>query len=125
MCREQELSIILESPLIDTNTKIVFMIAKQVGWPVDFKHEDDQTKFRMIVPCLTVYEDLELVNEAINEAPIPRLEETSSIMQPIATGSDCLLVSCSDLVPIFTPLSLEFDEAFLEESALSLVKRSV
>ncbi len=125
MCREKELSIILESSLIDTNTKIVFMIAKQVGWPVDFKHEDDQTKFRMIVPCLTVDEDLELVNELINEAPTPGIKETKSIMQPIATGSDCLLVSCSHLVPLFTPLSLEFDEAFLEESALSLVKRSV
>jgi len=36
MCGEEELSIILESPLIDTNTKIAFMIARQIGWPVDF-----------------------------------------------------------------------------------------
>ena len=36
MCREEELSIILESSLIDTNTKIAFMIARQIGWPVDF-----------------------------------------------------------------------------------------
>lgn len=36
MCREQELQVILESPLIQTNAKIAFMIAKQVGWPVEF-----------------------------------------------------------------------------------------
>jgi hypothetical protein len=54
MCREEVLSNILESPLIDTNTKIAFMIARQVGWPVDFEHEGDQTKFRMIVPCKAI-----------------------------------------------------------------------
>jgi hypothetical protein len=54
MCREEVLSNILESPLIDTNTKIAFMIARQVGWPVDFEHEGDQTKFRMIAPCKAI-----------------------------------------------------------------------
>jgi len=48
-----------------------------------------------------------------------------NFMQPIATGSDCLLVSCSDLVPIFSTLGLEFDEAFLEESAINSVQKSV
>jgi len=38
MCREEVLSNILESSLIDTNTKTAFMIARQVGWPVDFEY---------------------------------------------------------------------------------------
>lgn len=51
MCREEILSNILESTLIDTNVKIAFMICRQVGWPVDFQFENYKTKFRMIVPC--------------------------------------------------------------------------
>ena len=36
-----------------------------------------------------------------------------------------MLVSCSDLVPNFELLNLEFDEAFLEESAINSIQRSV
>jgi len=49
----------------------------------------------------------------------------SDVMKPVVTGSDCLLVSCSDLVPNFELLELEFDEAFLEESAINSIQRSV
>ena len=35
---------------------------------------------------------------------------------------DCLLVSCSELVPIFTDnLKLKVDESFLEESAITSI----
>jgi hypothetical protein len=39
---------------------------------------------------------------------------------------DCLLVSCSELVPIFTfNLKLKCDESFLEESAINSINRSI
>lgn len=39
---------------------------------------------------------------------------------------DCLLVSCSELVPLFTEnLKLKCDESFLEESAISSVQKSI
>jgi hypothetical protein len=39
---------------------------------------------------------------------------------------DCLLVSCSELVPLFTEnLKFKCDESFLEESAISSVQRSI
>ena len=39
---------------------------------------------------------------------------------------DCLLVSCSELVPIFTDaLKLKCDESFLEESAISSIQKSI
>jgi len=39
---------------------------------------------------------------------------------------ECLLVSCSELVPLFTEnLKFKCDESFLEESAISSVQRSI
>lgn len=39
---------------------------------------------------------------------------------------DCLLVSCSELVPVFTQnLKLKCDESFLEESAINSINRSM
>jgi CheY-like chemotaxis protein len=39
---------------------------------------------------------------------------------------DCLLVSCSELVPVFTyNLKLKCDESFLEESAINSINRSM
>lgn len=40
--------------------------------------------------------------------------------------ADCLLVSCSELVPLFTEnLKLKCDESFLEESAINSVQKSI
>lgn len=42
------------------------------------------------------------------------------------TDPDCLLVSCSELVPLFQDnLKLKCDESFLEESAINSVQRSL
>jgi len=42
------------------------------------------------------------------------------------TDADCLLVSCSELYPLFTEkLKFKCDESFLEESAINSFKRSV
>lgn len=48
----------------------------------------------------------------------------SDALRPAATGPDCLLISCSDLVPIFKQLNIQFDEAFLEDSAINSLQRS-
>jgi len=45
---------------------------------------------------------------------------------PRAEGPDCLLVSCSDLVPLFEKgLGFKCEESFLEESAINAVGRSI
>ena len=54
----------------------------------------------------------------INPAPAPA---------PVAiTYPECLLVSCSDLVPLFEKgLGFKCDESFLEESAINSVARAI
>jgi hypothetical protein len=47
------------------------------------------------------------------------------VMKAVVTGSDCLIVSCSDLVPIFEQIDMNFEEAFLEESAINSLQRSI
>jgi len=71
MCREEVLSNILESNLIDTNTKIAFMIARQVGWPVDFEYSGGKAKMRMIVPCQKVEETDSFVKVETNPDQTP------------------------------------------------------
>lgn len=47
-------------------------------------------------------------------------------MRPPGDHPDCLLVSCSDLVPLFEKnLGFRCDESFLEESAINAVSRSI
>ena len=46
--------------------------------------------------------------------------------QPLSDNPECLLVSCSDLVPLFEKgLGFKCDESFLEESAVNSVSRSI
>jgi len=68
MCREEVLSNILESNLIDTNTKTAFMIARQVGWPVDFKFSNNESKLQMIIPCQAM-EDSHVFYEKVEPKP--------------------------------------------------------
>ena len=58
--------------------------------------------------------------EESNESPLKAIAVAN--LQPTV---DCLLVSCSDLVPIFEQLKLKSDESFLEESAINQVQRSL
>jgi hypothetical protein len=47
-------------------------------------------------------------------------------IRPIGDFPECLLVSCSDLVPLFEKgLGFKCDESFLEESAVNSVSRSI
>ena len=62
--------------------------------------------------------------------PEPVVEEEEPMNptpQPVAvTYPECLLVSCSDLVPLFEKgLGFKCDESFLEESAVNSVNRSI
>lgn len=46
--------------------------------------------------------------------------------KPMSDHPECLLVSCSDLVPLFEQgLGFRCDESFLEESAVNSVSRSI
>lgn len=46
--------------------------------------------------------------------------------RPLGDYPECLLVSCSDLVPLFEKgLGFRCDESFLEESAVNSVSRSI
>ena len=46
--------------------------------------------------------------------------------RPMGDYPECLLVSCSDLVPLFEKgLGFKCDESFLEESAVNSVSRSI
>lgn len=46
--------------------------------------------------------------------------------QMVSDTAECLLVSCSDLVPLFEKgLGFKCDESFLEESAINSVTRSI
>lgn len=50
LCLEEELSRILEVDSIDTNLKIALILARQLGWPIDFLTEGKESRFVMVVP---------------------------------------------------------------------------
>ena len=50
LCLEEELSRILEVDTIDTNLKIALILARQLGWPIDFVTEGKESRFVMVVP---------------------------------------------------------------------------
>ena len=62
--------------------------------------------------------------------PEPAIEEPAEVEQPTPAPKpsypECLLVSCSDLVPLFEKgLGFKCDESFLEESAINSVARAI
>jgi hypothetical protein len=61
------------------------------------------------------------------EPVVPKIETPSPLVfKGPKFDIDCLLVSCSELVPLFTDnLKLTCDESFLEESAINSVQRSI
>jgi len=50
LCLEEELSRILEAENVDVNLKIALILARQLGWPIDFIFEGKECKFQMVVP---------------------------------------------------------------------------
>lgn len=62
--------------------------------------------------------------EIVPEPPV--VEETPIAPVIAITYPECLLVSCSDLVPLFEKgLGFKCDESFLEESAINSVARAI
>lgn len=58
--------------------------------------------------------------------PVPKKKEKAQPANKYKNEPDCLLVSCSELVPLFSDnLKLKCDESFLEESAINSVQRSI
>lgn len=50
ICMEEELSRILEQDTVDVNLKIALVLARQLGWPIDFIVEGTSCKYVMVVP---------------------------------------------------------------------------
>jgi len=150
LCLEEELSRILEVDSIDTNLKIALILARQLGWPIDFVTEGKESRFVMVVPS-TNWGNLEDEQNGRPAIPAPPARDTSAYdgyqgrndgdfiaeTNPLASHdslarpankdghADCLLVSCSDLVPLFERgLGFKCDESFLEESAINSITRS-
>lgn len=62
----------------------------------------------------------EVTPEVMKEQP------EAAPIKPISDHPECLLVSCSDLVPLFEKgLGFKCDESFLEESAINSVARAI
>lgn len=56
----------------------------------------------------------------------PTKKNLDAVVQNTGNGPDCLLVSCSDLVPLFEKgLGFKCEESFLEESAVNAVSRAL
>ena len=50
LCLEEELVRILEADNMDINLIIALVLARQLGWPVDFVPQDPASRFILIVP---------------------------------------------------------------------------
>ena len=62
----------------------------------------------------------------VEEEQTPIVPATPTPAPPAITYPECLLVSCSDLVPLFEKgLGFKCDESFLEESAINSVARAI
>lgn len=68
----------------------------------------------------------------VEEGPIEEVTVTEpeavevSPPKKVKVETDCLLVSCSELVPLFTETMLFVcDESFLEESAINAIQKSI
>ena len=64
----------------------------------------------------------EQTQAVVQSQPVP----APVVAAPARTFPECLLVSCSDLVPLFEKgLGFKCDESFLEESAINSVARAI
>lgn len=62
----------------------------------------------------------------VQQEPAPVVAATPIEAKPMGDFPECLLVSCSDLVPLFEKgLGFKCDESFLEESAINSVARAI
>ena len=70
---------------------------------------------------------VEMTNQ-LNEVKVEPDLDALDVDNDVTPGTypECLLVSCSDLVPLFEKgLGFKCDESFLEESAINAVSRSI
>lgn len=71
-----------------------------------------------------MHNDLAVVKE--QEQKEAQIAAATPKAAPIGDYPECLLVSCSDLVPLFEKgLGFKCDESFLEESAINSVARAI
>lgn len=154
LCLEEELVRILEAgQSVDVNLIIALILSRQLGWPVDFVNEGAACSFILIVPA-SAYSPGSIEVEKLDPAagttdglvahPPLRKPPTVDVEQmhrdaaeitpddfaeptaPVSEHPECLLVSCSDLVPLFERgLGFKCDESFLEESAINAVGRAI
>jgi len=113
------ISQILDSKATDLSTKVALVIAKQIGCPLVFKNERGQHSFEMTMAVTaddtSVYSENKLGSSATGKAATPTM----------SSGTNCLLVNCTDFAAVVEQLGLTYDESFLQDSAISLVKRAL
>lgn len=140
---------------VDVNFIIALILARQSGWPIEFMVDGATCKFVVNVsaqnsgatakadpqtlgvkpfkkaPALVTPQQVpDIVNmtKEINEVRnTPQVDDAGSNANiQVGEYPECLLVSCSDLVPLFEKgLGFKCDESFLEESAINSVQRSI
>jgi len=148
LCLEEELVRILETENMDINLIIALVLSRQLGWPVDFVAQDSTSRFILVVPSQPfVVGQAPAPVHVIENQPVLRRPPAISVdemhhnaanlnqrtveaepekVRPIGDFPECLLVSCSDLLPLFEKgLGFKCDESFLEESAVNSISRSI
>ena len=88
--------------------------------------------FKRAAQLVTPHQVSDIV-KMTQEMQVPRAVQTIGVQEADLDGDatlgqypECLLVSCSDLVPLFEKgLGFKCDESFLEESAVNSVSRSI
>ena len=135
LCLEEELVRILEAgQSCDVNLIIALILSRQLGWPIDFIHDDSTCTFVLVVPpspfgganmAPALGTSDGLMGEQA-QASHPALRKPAAIsfdqmhkdaadvrqqadivptqdgpVKPLGDHPECLLVSCSDLVPLF------------------------
>jgi len=148
LCLEEELVRILETENMDINLIIALVLSRQLGWPVDFVAQDQTSRFILVVPSQPfVAGQAPAPVHVIDNQPVLRRPPAISVdtmhqqaanlnsrvveaepekPRPVGDYPECLLVSCSDLLPLFEKgLGFKCDESFLEESAVNSISRSI
>lgn len=140
----------------DVNLIIALILSRQLGWPIDFINNDQTCSFILVVPvspfgsaAAPSQGTLDQLIPAPQQSAHPPLRKPAAITidqmhkdaaevqhdkvnfpeepaRPVGDYPECLLVSCSDLVPLFEKgLGFRCDESFLEESAINSVARAI
>lgn len=91
------------------------------------EEEQKQEKYQLPPADAVIIPDKEFGDDDIPAVPSKNKKKQAPKPQPKKKpDTDCLLVSCSELVPLFADqLKLKCDESFLEESAINSVQKSI